>query len=643
MMKIKSVLENLRRGHVDAVLLSAYLDAQVTPAERRRIEAHLAACVACRQELASLRQTVALVQALPRLRVPHAFTLSAAQVGLDRPARQAAWRGGLVRGLAAVSALVLVAVMAAALLRPGEWQPAIELARVVAPTADVHGARMPEAATTRGISEAAPMLAPAPQPVTVETTTAPTRAAPPDSPTAAATAAPTAALAAVAPTEAPPRRAIAPPTPSDVEKPAAALAVAPAPPAETTAAPTLTAPSVGTRVAAGSAGTASVSADGTPPSAAVKDAAGPRVLAADIALAYAANGELWVLDADQGLRALARGDNLASPVVSASRAWVAYRRQSREGAELWVVLWAGGEPRLLLTEHALNAEPLAGYQPRRIADVQWLADTHALAVTVNALPDAPNTATHQELWLIAAETADRRLLATGDLSYVPVPAPDGTAFLCFRRDPLNPEEGQIWLIPVDGVQERPVLRFSLPDEARRGDLRIRWLPDSGGFWAALPFAEADGLWLYYVPRQGEPGPAVRLEARQAFWSPDGKHLAYVRSVGGLAGTQELFLAAADATQARRYATLLRGRFIAWAADSTYFLYEDGGQLFVGAVDRAAQRLAINSREPRWIGPDAVLYLADHGAVQQLIYHPVGGQPTVLQTWPASVRLDGLWP
>jgi len=44
--------------------LSEYVDGELTPAERTALEAHLAACGACRQTLAELRQVVARAQAL---------------------------------------------------------------------------------------------------------------------------------------------------------------------------------------------------------------------------------------------------------------------------------------------------------------------------------------------------------------------------------------------------------------------------------------------------------------------------------------------------------------------------------------------------------------------------------------------------
>ena len=122
-------------AHLDGELLSAYLDGQVKPDERRRVETHLGTCPACQSELASLRQTVTMLHALPRVPVPRAFTLSEAQVGLRRPAPagRPTWFGGMARGLVAVSAVALVAVMAAVLLRQPSWQPSQNLAQLAAP------------------------------------------------------------------------------------------------------------------------------------------------------------------------------------------------------------------------------------------------------------------------------------------------------------------------------------------------------------------------------------------------------------------------------------------------------------------------------------------------------------------------------
>ena len=68
--------------------LSAYSDDEVTEGEKKRIERHLARCLACREELASLRATTRLLAHSPILRVPRSFALPVsaqeAQTGFRR-------------------------------------------------------------------------------------------------------------------------------------------------------------------------------------------------------------------------------------------------------------------------------------------------------------------------------------------------------------------------------------------------------------------------------------------------------------------------------------------------------------------------------------------------------------------------------
>lgn len=55
--------------------LSPYLDGRLTAREKERLERHLAVCPDCRQELSTLRETVALLRQTPMRPVPRSFTL----------------------------------------------------------------------------------------------------------------------------------------------------------------------------------------------------------------------------------------------------------------------------------------------------------------------------------------------------------------------------------------------------------------------------------------------------------------------------------------------------------------------------------------------------------------------------------------
>lgn len=69
-----SFLNRFRRNRWRS-LLSPYLDNRLPPAQRQRLEEHLAACEKCREELAELRATVMLLQRFPQEEVPRSFAV----------------------------------------------------------------------------------------------------------------------------------------------------------------------------------------------------------------------------------------------------------------------------------------------------------------------------------------------------------------------------------------------------------------------------------------------------------------------------------------------------------------------------------------------------------------------------------------
>ncbi len=93
--------------------MSPYMDGQLSPAEAAQLEAHIRNCVECANELLALRTTRQLLQAMPSVRLPRAFTLEAA------PRRQVLPRAFFfLRTATAVTAAVFVALLAASLVLP---------------------------------------------------------------------------------------------------------------------------------------------------------------------------------------------------------------------------------------------------------------------------------------------------------------------------------------------------------------------------------------------------------------------------------------------------------------------------------------------------------------------------------------------
>jgi anti-sigma factor RsiW len=99
--------QNGRIHNQIADLLSAYIDNEVTRAERALVETHVATCAECAGDLVTLRQTVRLLGALPPMAVPRPFTLREADVRTLRPARRRWWQFPWAQGLVAATAVLL--------------------------------------------------------------------------------------------------------------------------------------------------------------------------------------------------------------------------------------------------------------------------------------------------------------------------------------------------------------------------------------------------------------------------------------------------------------------------------------------------------------------------------------------------------
>jgi hypothetical protein len=96
-----------RQQHIDSNGLNPYLDDAVLPAERVRIDDHLATCANCRRHLAELRMVRDLLHALPQYDPPVSFRLGE-EHARRAPAPPAS---RLLRFLPAVRALAVAAVI----------------------------------------------------------------------------------------------------------------------------------------------------------------------------------------------------------------------------------------------------------------------------------------------------------------------------------------------------------------------------------------------------------------------------------------------------------------------------------------------------------------------------------------------------
>ena len=124
-----------RHRHLRPEILSEYLDGRLDQRHQGLVARRLAECPACREELNTLRATVAALQSLPDLPLPRSFTLPTAPTP-DYPAelirkaaspaplivKQPGWAYGSAASLAGLALALMLSADAAELTNPASLQ-----------------------------------------------------------------------------------------------------------------------------------------------------------------------------------------------------------------------------------------------------------------------------------------------------------------------------------------------------------------------------------------------------------------------------------------------------------------------------------------------------------------------------------------
>ena len=621
--------------HIEVEQISAYLDGQLALAERTRMESHLQGCAVCRDELESLRRTVALVQALPRVSTPRAFTLSEAQVGIRQRDAQPAWRGGLLRGLGTATALALVALVAITVLRPPGWVPSAPVARE-APAE----ARAPkEIASTA--APAAPAAAPQSQAFSVETVVVEKAVEVAVTKEAAATDQPldTAATMTPQPTAVPPSaKAAQPAATATAEQPMLGLAPAPE------AAPAMAATAAGR---GGGPAAGFISPEALTPEALPQLRPIGEVLPAGVHLAYADLKAVWAVDRETGARQLAQAAGASTPQISPDGRQVMYRALAESATELWVVRWDGANAHRLLSDRDLPKTGLAPeYAERRILEARWLPGKPAIAVSLTAIPapSAPNAPAKTELWYLDAATGGLRYVTDlGRALWWPAFSPQGDRFALLQYGTEAQPQGTLTLFDADGGNGRVALRFPAGPARLSYERQLAWSPDGQTLWLALPDADGqlNGTTLYRIPVKGEAQAFTQLDAHQVAWSPAADRLLFTRYISDAMETVELYLAGGDGADPQLYATTGYGEIVNWSPDGGHFIYQDNFHLYAGSPDAAPQRLGnqVSLVEPRWISASQFVSLHDAGNGWLLTLRSLDGSAAGLLPLPLEAMLD----
>lgn len=645
---MKLSFRNASGSHIDAELLSDYLDSQITPEQRSRIDQHLSTCAACRAELNSLRQTVALLHALPRVPVPRAFTLSEAQVGARR--RNTSWIWGGARVMGAVAALVVVAALAVLVVqRPGQQAAPAPVAflptqAAAAPTAPTAAPLAATAAESQPQSkQAQPDTAvPAPQAIAPKAaTTAQDRGLA----TSGAQAGPAATV--VPPQATVPVQASPAPSAGPESGPAAAMALAPegGTQAPGLAAAPFASPPATPPMAFGRGGGGVGPADsGFAPETLPPSAAPSAVLPQTAGVVYADAQGLQAIDTNGTHQVVATSD-IIYVTVAPDRSWIGYRVPDGYSSDIWAVQWDGSQAHRLASEASFPAKTAgAPAEPRVIGELDWIPATHNLAFSVTDINSG--AVPKNELWTADAAGAAPRYVtdlgAYGSFAY----SPNGrTVAVLDRGDPTQLSGGKLTLINADGSNPRSVLKVPALKFNYMTETQLSWLPDGSALWAAIPNANAGDmdhpvLDLYHISLNGQAQRAGQIQAMETVWSPDGQSLAYTGPVTGSPSGRQLFVAKADGSNAQVYDNAIAGTVTSWSPDSKHLLYTHNEQYYLGtpgAPDQTPRSLG-HLTQPEWVDADQVLALMNQVDSWALVSYWVDGQAVTLAQLPSGAAV-----
>jgi hypothetical protein len=145
---------NARQSHdFTAANLSAYLDDELTPRQKKRVEQHLATCEPCCRDLALLERTAALLRRAPMRPVPRSFALPASAQSKQTSYQRWNSTYGALRSASVMVTLLLVLLFSGDAL----------VGQRLAPSAPL-GVQIEQAAMEqeKAIQEPMPAMAPAP-------------------------------------------------------------------------------------------------------------------------------------------------------------------------------------------------------------------------------------------------------------------------------------------------------------------------------------------------------------------------------------------------------------------------------------------------------------------------------------------------
>ncbi len=350
-----------------------------------------------------------------------------------------------------------------------------------------------------------------------------------------------------------------------------------------------------------------------PPGTTTDTPASPPPPSAELRVAYARLGDIWLWSEAGGSNRLTYSGGAFDPRISSDGAVVAFRR----GEELWAVNSDGSNERVLVGASYLATLVPPDYGTGVLHWFAWQPSTHVVYFGASAQGEAYTVPVLDLHRVDADASAPPSLLlpaGAGGWGYF---SPDG------RYLALSQPEAIVLFDTLNGsinslLSFEFVMTYSewfyLPE--------VTWKADASGFWTVIPAHDSLGVpteptEVWYVPLAGGAALIDSFVAAPVFvdfprLSPDGTRVLYTQESGGSYTLLLRQIGGAETT----ILTGSGGQFgtIGWAPDSTQFAYWNPlpanayygypalGFSFVSDVGTEAERV-------RWVDPSRLLFLA----------------------------------
>ncbi|WP_324858656.1 CehA/McbA family metallohydrolase [Dyella sp.] len=266
----------------------------------------------------------------------------------------------------------------------------------------------------------------------------------------------------------------------------------------------------------------------------------PQLTAGPDAVSFLPDGQTLVYSMDGSLWRQRIDGDAATELTHASRAYdnqpdvsrdgrsVVFTRYDGNAIELWRLDLATGREQQLTSGGAVNVEPRLSPDGTRIAWVSTQGTGHFNLFLANM--DASGLHHAHPLLGERRSTLDRYYYAAVDHAINPSWSPDGRTIYYIGNPEIAWGTGDLWSVSVDDPSKRTKVlveetSWSAHPELAPDGKRLLYASYHGRQWQQL--------WLT-TPAGAPPLPLTfgEFDRRNARWSPDGQHLAYVDNEAG---------------------------------------------------------------------------------------------------------------